>query len=154
MENPTFRILDISEKEMLLGEAYTLRAFIQFDLLRLFGHQFIKNPTVLAIPYVRTPYIEAQPILAANVVIDNIVADLNVAVKYLEKDPIRTKGPNRINTSSEFESLDFYSNRHRRLNYYAAKTLQARVLLYAGKKDAAFTVSKSILEEQESFFPW
>jgi len=154
LENPSFNVVATAEKNMMLGEAYAIRAFMHFDMLRLFGPVYANNPGNTAIPYIKTATIEAQPLQTALSVISNILSDLEASAKLLENDPVRTKGADRTGTPPAGESIDYFSNRHRRMNYYAVKTLQARVLLYAGKKEEAYAATQSIMQQQEAFFPW
>ncbi|QEC45698.1 RagB/SusD family nutrient uptake outer membrane protein [Pseudobacter ginsenosidimutans] len=154
LENPSFNVVEPVEKKILLGEAYAIRAFLHFDMLRIFGPVYAASPGNTAIPYITKPAIEAQPLLSATAAIDKILEDLDAAVKLLEKDPVRTKGADRSGMPADGQVMDYLSNRHRRMNYYAVRTLQARVLLYAGKKELAGTAAQSIIAEQEAFFPW
>lgn len=154
LEDPAFKVLEPTERDILLGEGYAIRAFLHFDQLRLFGPVYLLKPDVAAIPYVRKPNTEPQPMLSAKKVVEQILLDLDAALILLEKDPVRTKGANKITIPGIGESIDFLSNRHRRMNYFAVKTLQARVLLYAGKKTEALASAKSVILEQEAFFSW
>ncbi|WP_316818881.1 RagB/SusD family nutrient uptake outer membrane protein [Pedobacter nyackensis] len=154
LKDPSFHVLASDKRDILLGEAYAIRAFLHFDQLRLFGPVYTRFPQQKAIPYVRTASSVAQPILPADQVIDQIMHDLDSALVLLAKDPVRVTGANKITTSGVGQAIDYMSNRHRRFNYYAVKTLAARVLLYAGKKAEAWQVATSIIQEQEAFFPW
>lgn len=154
LENPSFHVIGSDERDILLGEAYAVRAFLHFDQLRLFGPIYATKPDGKAIPYVSKAGAEIQPLLAASNVITKILQDLNSALVLLEKDPVRTKGANKIVLPTVGQSIDYFSNRHRRMNYFAVKTLQARVLLYAGKNAEAWNVANSVLLAQEAFFPW
>lgn len=154
LESPSFGIISTDEKNILLGETYALRAFIHFDMLRLYGPVYVTSSNDLAIPYIKKATSEAQPLLSATAVIDSILSDMEASIKLLEKDPVRSGGAHRIDIPSDGENINYLSNRHRRMNYFAVKTLKARILLYVGKKDEAYKVVKSILIEQEEFFPW
>ncbi|MDD4639528.1 MAG: RagB/SusD family nutrient uptake outer membrane protein, partial [Bacteroidales bacterium] len=51
-EDPT--LFTATNRDLIRGEAYGLRAFIHFDLLRLFGPSVINGADEPAIPYVKT----------------------------------------------------------------------------------------------------
>ncbi|MBC9930005.1 RagB/SusD family nutrient uptake outer membrane protein [Chitinophaga qingshengii] len=138
------------ERLLMLGEAYGLRGFITFDLLRLFGPVYKTDSAKTAIPYPTAPKWEVQPFLPANKVMSNILADVAHAVTLLEKDPVRTQGV-RIAASGEDV---FFSLRNRRMNYFAARALNARVLLYQGNIIAARDVATAVITDAGTWFPW
>jgi hypothetical protein len=148
----TSGILSEAEKAQLLGEAYGLRAFLHFDLLRLYGPMPANADSVLtSIPYYTRPVAAAEEIIPANRVIDNIIADLRQAEEYLSNDPVRTTGVNPVVLN---DGNDFYRTfRNRRMNYYAVKALQARVYLYRNDKASALLAAKAALTG-EIYFPW
>lgn len=144
-------IVTAEQKKLLLGEAYGLRAFLHFDLLRLYGPRYAVDSTLTAIPYYNRATAQAAPILPANQVMSMIIADLATAEQYLVNDPIKTKGINSVVLN---DGNDFYETfRNRRINYYALKALQARVYLYRNDKTAALEAAKAALSK-ESVFPW
>ena len=156
LQEPGFNVLPSEQRDVLLGEAIALRAFLHFDLLRMYGPVFSKSPDASAIPYVRKANLEIQPLLSARNVATQILLDLDTALTLLKNDPIRTKGVDRVSipANGEGANVNFMSNRHRRMNYFAVKTLAARVLLYADKKAEAWETVNSILVAQQVFFPW
>lgn len=141
-------ILSNEEEDILKGEAYALRALLHFDLLRVFGPVYEANPNDPAIPYNTEAKSEAEPIVEASKVMENILNDLLTAEKLLDKDPILYNGISGDNDAP------FFADRNYRLNYYALKALQARVYLYGGKKDEALTAAEFVIEETENLFPW
>lgn len=154
LESPSFNVVPAAQKNIMLGEAYAIRAFLHLDLLRLFGPVYQKNPGNPAMPYVRKVAREAQPILPANLVMTEILKDLDASLAFLENDPVRTKGPDWSTTSVDGQAVDYLSNRQRRMNYFAVKALTARALLYAGKKTETWNTVQSVLMAQEAFFLW
>ncbi|WP_127130672.1 RagB/SusD family nutrient uptake outer membrane protein [Pseudoflavitalea rhizosphaerae] len=154
LEAPSFNVLPAAQKNIMLGEAYAIRACLHFDLLRMFGPVYVKNAASPAIPYVKIVAREAQPVLPASEVISAIIKDLEASLALLENDPVRTKGPDWSTVSGEGQAVDYFSNRQRRMNYFAVKAYTARVLLYAGKKTESWNTVQSILTAQETFFPW
>lgn len=134
----------------LLGEALAIRAFVQFDVLRLYGPQYTGDDQLPAIPYYTSTTVASQPIQKFGEVITAVLADLGNAETLLASDPIIGKGV--IITAS---TVDFYEDfRNRRLNYYAVKALQARVNLYAGKNSRAHDAAKVVVDASDKIFPW
>lgn len=142
--------LPSNNKDLYRGEALALRAFIHFDLLRLYGPIYAKDSVNLAIPYYLLSGKEVNPIEPANQVIDLILKDLKEAEGLLANDPIRIAGPAKQNLT---EAPNFLKNRNYRLNYYAVKALQARVNLYRGDKPTALAAANEVLLKT-AFFPW
>ena len=71
------------------GEALGLRAFLHFDLLRMFGPVFAMEPQGKAIPYRTVFSNEPTPVLPATEVVDACLADLHQADSLLwEADQI------------------------------------------------------------------
>ncbi|SMO56293.1 RagB/SusD family nutrient uptake outer membrane protein [Solitalea koreensis] len=142
-------LLDAKTDSIYRGEVIAMRAMLHFDVLRLFGPRYSTvDSTQISIPYYDKVENVARPLLPANEVMKNIVADLNQAEKLLEKDPIITKGVMSTTTST-----DFMVNRNYRLNYFAVKALQARVNLYRGDKAVALAAAKVVIDNA-SKFPW
>ncbi|MBS5894269.1 MAG: RagB/SusD family nutrient uptake outer membrane protein [Prevotella buccae] len=98
-------VLSESEKQQYLGEAYFLRAFYYFHMVNIWG----------AVPYNDAP-IKSQnlnPIrMSEEMVYGKILADLDTSIK-------------------EFEAADYKTKAKGRANYWAARALKARVLIYA-----------------------
>ena len=138
------------EKNMIWGEALALRAFIQFDMLRLYAAAPVTNPTTKYIPYVDT-----YPSLISNKksvseCLDLIIRDLKDAKAFLWK----SDSAYTLSTSNRFEvagSLTnrFISTRGYRMNYYAACAALARVYLYAGQTTNAYNEATALIEMEK-----
>lgn len=144
------KVLPEKERRLMLGEAYGLRAFVEFDLLRLFGPVYATDSLKTAIPYPHEPESKIQALLPANTVLSGILNDLSEAAKLLENDPIRTIGVQIAATGDDV----YFSLRNRRMNYYAVQALLARALLYRGDRTAAGTVAGNLIKEASAWFPW
>ena len=107
-----------STENVYRGEAIAMRALLHFDLLRLYGPRYSTvDSTKQSLPYYRNTKTEVNPLLPANVFMDNVMADLNLAETLLQNDPIITTG---VNIAQPEYLVDFLSNnRNYRLNYYA-----------------------------------
>lgn len=145
-------VVDQSTENMYRGEAIAMRAFLHFDLLRLYGPRYSTvDSTKQSLPYYRNTKTEVNPLLPANDFMDNVMADLNLAETLLQNDPIITTG---VNIAQPEDLVDFLSNnRNYRFNYYAIKGLKARVYLYRGDKANALTTAKEVIAISGKF-PW
>lgn len=115
------------------GEALTLRAFLHFDLLRLFAPAPQSKPTnTLAIPYRMhyTSNVEKQR--TVEEVLTMALADLDEAIELL-----RTNDPLVGGSTVPSTTTGFLRNRTYKFNYYAALGVKARIHLYAGQMGAA-----------------
>ena len=121
--------------ETMKGEALGLRAFLHFDLLRMFGPVYKEHPASKAIPYRTTFDKDATPVLPACEVVDAILKDLNDAEKLLkENDPLDFFTDR---TDEDFTEKDhFLVNREFRMNLYAVKAMLARVYCYKGDAES------------------
>ncbi len=137
---------------LIKGEALALRAMLHFDLLRLFGPMPKSGNQLEAIPYYTENNRKAAPILSFDKVIENIITDLNTAVELLKDDPIITEGP----LYSENQLGGDLQKRYRtlRLNYFATLGLLARVQLYAGNNQQAYTCATKVIDLGAKWFPF
>lgn len=155
--NNTTVNIPANRKNILLGEAYALRAFHHFDLLRIFGPIYnTSDSTSISIPYYVVGNGELMPLLPTNEVMGKILADLKNAETLLQNDPIVADGV--VTESTNDPIKDFYINRNYRMNYYAVKAMQARVWLWRENKPAALEAAKAVIEasliQSEELFPW
>lgn len=117
------------------GEALGLRAFMHFDLMRLYAEQITKNPEAEGIPYatefsLNTPDFES---LAKNY--EHILADLHEAEHLL------------ANESKYVNDRLFMTDRQIHCNLYAVQALLARVYLTMGDKDNAAIYARKVIEQ-------
>ena len=134
--------------EIIKGEALGLRAFLHFDLLRMYGPIYKENPNAKRIAY-RTEFNrEAKEMQSSNVVVDSIIADLKKAEILLEEsDPCDFQYA-KNDYDEETDGDYFLSNRHKRMNLYAVKALLARVYLYAGNKTEAVVYAQEVIDSK------
>lgn len=116
------------------GEALGLRAFMHFDLVRLFTEQYTQNPNATGIPYATefsliTPEFEN---LQKNY--EHIIADLLEAEKLLA-DEEKYEGEG-----------NFMLDRQIHFNVYAVKATLARVYLTMGDKVNAAKYAKEVID--------
>lgn len=137
-----------ANRAVIEGEAYAIRAFCHFDILRLFG-QLPKNAT----KQVSLPYAE---IVSSNILpsyynydqfVAKIQADLDKAeLLFKDNDPIFKYTFSYLNSYQDKNQDDFIWYRQNHFNYWAVKALQARLYLYTGNTQKAYSTAKSIIE--------
>lgn len=114
---------------LIKGETLGLRAYLHFDLLRLFGANFATNPDKKAIPYRDVINALSKVPSTVNEVSAMILADLKQAEGLM-------KGNDPINENK---------SRRFKMNYYAIKALQARVYLFRGDKVNAAAAATEVV---------
>ncbi len=133
-------VLTDETKRQYLGEAYGLRAYLHFDLLRLFGPVYRESPDGISIPYHVVPSAQVQPLLSAKEVGARVLADLDSAYGYLS-----------VNSIASWETPGQLADR---FNYFAALATYARVCLYLGDKGGAAYFANRAIEESKGMFNW
>lgn len=134
---------------LIKGEALALRAYLHFDLFRLFGPVYSSDTTAVSLPFYPEFSFTANELLPGHEFLQLVIADLETAGKLLEVDPIIQKGP-----SWSEDMYDQNRNRVSRMNYYAVQLLRARVELYAGHKKQALAAAVKVIGVQEDYFPF
>lgn len=132
---------------VIKGEALALRAYLHFDMLRLFApNDFALNKETKYIPYVDQFSKNLTASMSAKEVVTKCLADLDAAAELLKSDPIYTN----------IENEDFYyKNRTVHMNYYAVKALIARINIYIGEKEKALKAAKEVIAAQNNgLFRW
>ncbi|MDR1762563.1 MAG: RagB/SusD family nutrient uptake outer membrane protein [Dysgonamonadaceae bacterium] len=135
-------VLPEYKKNVYLGEAYGLRAYMHLDLYRIFGEN--------QIPYNTSSNVQAQTKLNKDDFFAKLLDDLETAKTLLAGDPILTEGVIDLNkagasalpTTTIFE--EYYRNF--RMNYYAVQALKARALMYKGDVEQAAATAQSVID--------
>ena len=131
--------IDEIDYHIIKGELLAIRAYMHFDLLRLYGYGDWANRNAelnakYTIPYVKNVSKEVTAQQPGQATIQLILSDLDESAALLKDfDPVT--GKHTTSYYSEVNIDDFYNNRGIRLNYYAVKGLQARVLLWEGSSE-------------------
>ena len=123
------------EYNLIRGELFGLRAYMHFDLIRMFGvaDWSGENASKMAVPYVTDFYKEPVPQQSYENTEEMLLSDLENALSCLEGDPVRGEVPD--NFSATVNSDGYWNSRSRHLNYYAVEALAARI--YQWKKEYA-----------------
>lgn len=141
-----------NERQMILGEAIGLRAYIQFDLLRIYAPSLAMNPGKKTF----IPYIDVYPAYlgdrqTVSYCLDKIIKDLKRAQELLwAVDGSMSWVENRFKESKNDEKM-FLSSRGFRLNYCAVTAALARVYLYAGMADKAYEQAEKMIKLSNYF---
>lgn len=138
----------IDEKETMMnptnysvfkGEFLAIRAYMHFELMRLYGYGNWANRKAeidakYAVPYVTTVTKNTTEQVKTSEFFKLLIADLEEAAKYLAEDPVT--GKHEWSHYEDQNENGFYDYRNLHLNYYAVKALQARVYLWEGSADS------------------
>ena len=135
------------EYNLFKGELLAIRAYLHFDLMRMFGlgNWDGDNASKLAVPYV-TVY-NREPVAQKSYAETEtmLLADINEALACLENtDPIAGNTPENFETSINEDG--FWSNRTTHLNYYAVKALAARVYQWKNDKAKAAEYAQDVID--------
>ncbi len=151
LENTDVRFTGDNYK-VLKGETLALRAMLHFDMLRLFGPVYSRNPQLPAIPYYKKYSVVPNDVLTAEAVAKEISNDLMEARMLLANDPVKTTGTMMEAPADGSSTFMYY--RSLRLNYYAVTALMARSSLYFGDKESAYRYSSEVITDAEAIFPF
>lgn len=137
------------EYDLIRAEAMAIRAFMHFDILRLYAPSFAVNPSAAAIPYIdrisHTPF----PQLTVTQTLEAIMKDLQQAAGLLKVTDPWSAYYNGV-AGSLTEVPEFFTFRQERMNYYAVLGTMARVSLYRGDKAKAAEYAAGVLEKQKT----
>ena len=150
-------IMDPINFKLIKGELLGLRAFIHFDLMRLYNLGDLASRTdgngKLAIPYVTeyTKNLTLQKSYSETFVL--LEEDIIEALALLSiVDPIYQETSRSANYYDQVNLDGFFNDREQRMNYYAVKALQARVLLWQGtteKIQAAQIAAEEVINKSQ-----
>lgn len=130
-------------QNLYLGEAYGLRGFLHFELLKYFApHIENGNAGAEGIPYATQFSFEYPPFLTVGETYDAIIADLEKAQSLLEQ------GQGILSYPRTFQDAgldDFINGRILHFNYYAATAMLARVLRMKGDLERAAVEAEKII---------
>lgn len=139
------------ERKMILGEAIGLRAYIQFDLLRVYTPSPAMNPgNQTFIPYINTYPAYVSNRETVSYCLEQIIKDLKRAQELLWEVDKSANWRDRFEEGKNDETL-FWASRGFRLNYYAVTAELARVYLYAGMLDEAYKQAEIIIQQNSLF---
>jgi hypothetical protein len=159
--NKSPAVMSEKNKSILLGESYGMRAYLHFDLFRLFGPAWQNRTGAKILPYNdkaeitlnHTGYEETE-YCTADEFMTLLLKDIATAEELLKtNDPVIGDGGS---ITDKLLTDHFYQNRNRRMNYYAVKGLEARVRQYRGEYNLAAEAAKVITDQtgNDKRFKW
>ena len=139
-------IFTATNRSVIRGEAYALRAMMHFDLLRLFAPAPVVGADRRGIPYVTSYGKDTTAFSTVAVCLERILSDLATAASELKADLVyEQRGETAVDEN-------YLQNRGYKLNYYAVRLLQARVHLYKGDFAAALEAAREVIGQH--YFTW
>ena len=139
-------ITDDTEYNLIKGEMLAIRAYVHFDLMKMFGLSSWTgdNAGKKTIPYVTSYTSDVTPQRTYAQTLELLQKDIDEALVCLEQDPVTGNAPENFNENINTDG--FWSNRTRHLNYYAVKALAARVALWADDYDKAAEYAQEVID--------
>ena len=145
-------VLSESDRNQIRGEALALRAFLHFDLYRLFAPDVKWAQNAEGIPYNKEFGVSLPPMYSTKEVVQLVINDLLEADKCLQNDPIQNVVPYMIRTSTSAgdvvdkaakDEMDKYVAR---MNLYSVKAMLARAYQARGEYVAAVSKAKEVID--------
>lgn len=135
------------EYNLIKGELLAIRAYVHFDLLRMYGlgRWDGENASKMTVPYVTTYSKEVTPQKSYSETAELLKKDVMEALECLSQDPITGNAP--VNFNSALNADSFWSFRERHLNYYAVEALAARIAMWENDFDKAFSYASDVVDK-------
>lgn len=148
------------ERDMITAEAYALRGFLHFDLLRMFAPAPATKPSGTYIPYRNVYPSTISQRLSVDETLNRIIADLEKAKQLSYRDTIpenigalQSVG-SRVGIANYFSSRGiFWSYRCTRMNFLNISAILARVYAYADKWEEAYREADYVMNFKGLNFP-
>lgn len=139
-------ITDEEEFALLRGEAMGLRAYVMFDMLRMFGRDSWdgENAEKRTIPYPLVYTKDVHPQQTYKDAAKLLHYDIEGALECLKNDPVTGGASDRF--EQELNVDGYWSNRTKHFNYYAALALAARVDMWEGDYDGAAGKAQEVID--------
>lgn len=151
---------------LIRGELLGLRAYLHFDLLRMFGKGNLGNrPELmgeLTIPYSLDFNKYAPRQVSNQQFLAYLKQDIEEAISYLYADPYTGRLSNdyyKQYVDNSFLAANEYNgaiiDRQFRMNYYAAQALYARILMWEGSSEAktkALNIAENLIKNAKYYW--
>lgn len=135
-------VLSPKVKNQVLGEAYALRAYLHFDLIRLFAPDVKRAPKSQGIPYNTQFGVSLPPMYSVEECVQLVMNDLREAEELLVNDPIVAVKPYEMVNKNDADKFVA------RMNLFAVKALMARVSLMRNDKTNAIKYAKEVIDSE------
>lgn len=145
-------VLTEEERNQIRGEALALRAFLHFDLYRLFAPDVKRSPKAEGIPYNKEFGVSLPPMYSTEEVMQLVINDLLEAETCLANDPIKDVIPYEIKTSTpqgdivDKAAKDEADKYIARVNLYGVKAMLARAYQARGENEKAIAKAKEVID--------
>ena len=149
-------IPDSKSRAVIEGEAYAIRAFCHFDILRLFGQLPVGAITQVQLPYSEVTSIEDKLVYYSfDEYVKKLKSDFEKAESLLkDNDPACDYTFDELNNvgAEGYEDIsisdDFMYMRQYRMNYWAVRALQARLYMYLGDLQTAHSIALEVINAE------
>lgn len=136
-------ILTNHQRNQFKGEAVAMRAFLHFDLIRLFCPDVKLYPKESGIPYNKLFGVSKPPIYSVDECVQLVLNDLDEAETLLADDPINEVIPYQLSTENEGDKYVA------RFNLYAVKAMKARLYLARGDHQNAIKYAQEVIDSKK-----
>lgn len=135
LENQSTKTLEFYD--IYKGEALGLRAFMHFDLLRLFTEQ-VTNDDTKGIVYSTAFSIKPADVISKKAVLNRIISELREAEHLLDNQEL-------YDLATENDA--YLRDRNTHFNLHAARATLARVYMTIGNTDSASYYAEKVIKE-------
>lgn len=141
----------IEYSDLILGEAYALRAWIHMELFEMYGPVIHTKADLSkkAIAYRSEFNVVSQLFDTGDDVLKYAESDLQKALELMRDDPIKVQGRRADGNQSLLDYYDVLNYRGGRMNYYCALGLLARLEMLRQNPDEAFKYVTRFLDESK-----
>lgn len=133
-------LADDPDYRFIKGEAYALRAFLHFDIMRLYCDDIRRNPNAGGIPYAYNFDLQNKQLFSLKECYHNVLKDLNEAQALLANDTLLFLGGN---------ASAYQNNRYSQVNLYAVYAMKARVFRFKGEPDSAALYAQKVISSSQ-----
>ncbi len=145
-------VLSEDQRNQVRGEALGLRAFLHFEVYRMFAPDVKRAPKADGIPYSKEFGVSLPPMYSAEETMQLIINDLKEAEQCLQNDPIKDVVPYTIlTTTDQGEVIDAAAKNAAdkyvaRINLYTVKALLARAYQARGENALAIQKAQEVID--------
>lgn len=141
----------IDNSDLILGEAYALRAWIHMELFEMFGPVIHTKADLSkkALAYRSQFNVMSQLFNTGDEVLTYAQRDLQKALELMKDDPIKVQGRRADGNQSLLNYYDVLNFRGGRMNYYCALGLLARLEMLRQNPGEAFKYVERVLDESK-----
>ena len=139
-------IADEREYNLIRGELLAVRAYVHFDLMRMFGLESWtgNNAGKLTVPYVKSYSSTPTAQLTYEETARLLQEDIAEALSCLEDDPVVTGFSAAFNESLNADG--YWTDRQKHFNYYAVLAFSARVAIWRGEYAQAANLATKVID--------